>query len=570
MTTLLGDGRLGPGQRTEALRRMERERFDIVVIGGGVVGCGAALDAASRGLSVALVEARDYAAGTSSRSSKLLHGGLRYLEQAQLPLVREALHERDLMLERLCPHLARPVPFLIPLERPGADRAYLGAGAALYDLLARSRAVPRHRHLTRRGALRLAPALRPDGLAGGILLHDGQVDDARHTVTLARTAARHGAVLAPSARATGFLRAGERITGVRVRDLESAREIDVRGRIVLNAAGVWTDELQSLLGGRGRFRVRASKGVHLVVPRDRIQADAGLLLRTPTSVLFVIPWGWRWLIGTTDTAWNLDLAHPAATRADIDYLLERVNRILRSPLTTDDVTGVYAGLRPLLAGETDETSRLSREHSVASPAPGLVAVAGGKYTTYRIMARDAVDAAARGMDLTVAPSCTEQLPLIGADGWRGLMNARERMADGAGLHVARIEHLLQRFGSETAALLDLMQERPELAEPIDGAETYLRAEALWAVTHEGALHLDDVLTRRTRISIETWDRGLAAAEPAARLMAEALDWDDGDVRREVEHYRARVEAERRSQEEPSDETADSARLAAPDSRLAAC
>ncbi|MGH2949667.1 MAG: glycerol-3-phosphate dehydrogenase/oxidase, partial [Solirubrobacteraceae bacterium] len=419
-------------------------------------------------------------------------------------------------------------------------------------------------------ALRLAPALRPDGLAGGILLHDGQVDDARHTVTLARTAARHGAVLAPSARATGFLRAGERISGVRVRDLESAREIDVRGRIVLNAAGVWTDELQSLLGGRGRFRVRASKGVHLVVPRDRIQADAGLLLRTPTSVLFVIPWGWRWLIGTTDTDWNLDLAHPAATRADIDYLLERVNRILRSPLTTDDVTGVYAGLRPLLAGETDETSRLSREHSVASPAPGLVAVAGGKYTTYRIMARDAADAAVRGMDLTVAPSCTEQLPLIGADGWRGLMNARERMADGAGLHVARIEHLLQRFGSETAALLDLMQERPELAEPIDGAETYLRAEALWAVTHEGALHLDDVLTRRTRISIETWDRGLAAAEPAARLMAEALDWDDGDVRREVEHYRARVEAERRSQAEPSDETADSARLAAPDSRLAAC
>ena len=570
MTALLGDGRLGPDQRTDALRRMERERFDIVVIGGGVVGCGAALDAASRGLSVALVEARDYAAGTSSRSSKLLHGGLRYLEQAQLPLVREALHERDLMLERLCPHLARPVPFLIPLERPGADRAYLGAGVALYDLLARSQAVPRHRHLTRRGALRLAPALRPDGLAGGILLHDGQVDDARHTVTLARTAARHGAVLASSARATGFLRAGERISGVRVRDLESAREIDVRGRIVLNAAGVWTDELQALLGGRGRFRVRASKGVHLVVPRDRIQADAGLLLRTPTSVLFVIPWGWRWLIGTTDSAWNLDLAHPAATRTDIDYLLEHVNRILRSPLTRDDVTGVFAGLRPLLAGETDETSRLSREHSVASPAPGLVAVAGGKYTTYRIMARDAVDAAVRGMDLTVAPSCTEELPLIGADGWRGLMNARERMADGGGLHVARIEHLLQRFGSETAALLELMQERPELAEPIDGAETYLRVEALWAVTHEGALHLDDVLTRRTRISIETWDRGLAAAEPAARLMAEALDWDDADVRREVEHYRARVEAERRSQEEPSDETADTARLAAPDSRLAAC
>ena len=281
---------LGPEQRRAALERLAAERFDLVVIGGGVTGAGAALDAAGRGLSVALVEARDFAAGTSSRSSKLIHGGLRYLEQGQVGLVREALRERGLLLGRLAPHLARPVPLLVPLARRGLDRAHIGAGVALYDLLGGSRAVPRHRHLGRRGALRLVPALRDDAAAaGGILLHDGQVDDARHTVTLARTAVRHGAVAASSARVVGFLTAGERIIGVRVRDLEGGAELEVRGRQVINATGVWTDDLQDLIGTRGRFRVEPSKGVHLVVPRDRIPADAGLLLRTEESVLFVIP-----------------------------------------------------------------------------------------------------------------------------------------------------------------------------------------------------------------------------------------------------------------------------------------
>jgi len=561
-------GRMGPQARAEALRRMREEPFDLVVVGGGVVGCGAALDAATRGLNVALVEARDFGSGTSSRSSKLIHGGLRYLEQGRIELVREALRERELLLERICPHLAHPAPFVIPLERRGLDRGYLGAGVALYDMLGGRRAVPRHRHLTRRGVLRLMPGLRADRVSGGILLHDGQVDDARHTVALARTAAHYGAALAASARAEGFLRAGERVAGVTVRDLETGERIEVRGRMVLNAAGVWTDELQDMVGGRGRFKVTASKGVHLVVPRDRIQADAGLLLRTEKSVLFVIPWGWRWLIGTTDTPWNLDLAHPAASRADIDYLLERVNRVLASPLTHADITGVYAGLRPLLAGETEETSTLSREHSVASPAPGLVAVAGGKYTTYRIMARDAVDAAARGLGHDVAPSCTEEVTLLGADGWRTLLNARERIAERAGLHVAHVEHLLGRFGAETHAVLELIAAQPELGTPLPGAEDYLAAEIRWAVLAEAALHLDDVLTRRTRISIETWDRGLAAAEPVARLMAPVLGWGDADVAAELAAYRDRVEAERRSQEQPTDATADFERLAAPDTRTA--
>jgi glycerol-3-phosphate dehydrogenase len=557
---------LGPAYRRGALQRLRDERFDVVIVGGGVVGCGAALDAATRGLNVAVVEARDFAAGTSSRSSKLLHGGLRYLEQGRVELVREALRERALLLERLCPHLARPVPILAPLQRRGLDRAYLGAGIALYDLLGGARDVPRHRHLSRRGTLRVAPALRPDAVSGGILFHDGQIDDARHTVTLARTAAHHGAAVLSSTRAEGFVRAGERVVGVRVRDVESREQIEVRGRVVVNAAGVWTDELQQMLGIRARFRIRASKGVHLVVPRDRIQADAGLLLRTQKSVLFVIPWGSCWLVGTTDTPWDLDLAHPAASRADIDYLLGCLNRVLRSPITRADIIGVYVGLRPLVAGDGAETTALSREHSVGSPVAGLVTVAGGKYTTYRVMARDAVDAAVAQVGRSAPPSCTHEVPLLGADGWRSMHNARERLADRSGLHVARVEHLLGRYGSETASVLDLIASEPGLARALPGAEDHLAAEVRWAVVAEGALHADDVLARRTRISIDTPDRGVTAVEAVAGLMAPTLGWDDADIGRETAAYRDRVRAERRSQDQPTDEMADLERTAAVDLR----
>src|SRR5919107_5131372 len=267
---------LDPGYRASALNRLRSESFDVVIVGGGVVGCGAALDAATRGLDVALIEARDFASGTSSRSSKLLHGGLRYLERGRMELVREALRERALLLERLCPHLAHSVPILLPLAPRSFDRGYLGAGVALYDLLGGHRDVPRHRHLTRGAALRMAPGLRPDAISGGILIHDGQVDDARHTVALARTAAHYGATVISSARAEGFLRAGHRVEGVSVRDVESGERLEVRGRVTINAAGVWTGELQDMLGGHGPFRIRASKGVHLVVPRGRIASDAGL------------------------------------------------------------------------------------------------------------------------------------------------------------------------------------------------------------------------------------------------------------------------------------------------------
>ncbi len=538
------------------------------MVGGGVVGAGVALDAVTRGLTTGLVEARDFGSGTSSRSSKLIHGGLRYLEQLNVSLVREALSERSILLQRLAPHLVHPVSFLFPFDHYGWERAYVGTGVTAYDLLGYSmgqaRGLPGHRQLTRKSALRLAPALKRSAVKGGIVYWDAQVDDARYVVTLVRTAAGFGAHAASRTQVTGFLREGERVTGVRATDLETGTEVQIRAQQVVNATGVWTDDVQELVGGRGMINVRASKGVHLVVPRDRIHSGTGIIVRTPASVLFVIPWGRHWIIGTTDTDWALDKAHPAASRADIDYVLGQLNRLLAVPLTRDDVEGVYAGLRPLLAGESESTSKLSREHTVAHPVPGLVLIAGGKYTTYRIMARDAVDAVVHGLDGKVAPSCTDQVPLAGADGYVALWNARHRLARSSGLHVARIEHLLNRYGSMTGEVLDLIAADESLGKPLAGADDYLRAEIVYAASHEGARHLDDVLARRTHASIETWDRGLTAAQEAVTLMAGPMRWKSRQIARELENYRARVAAERASQEAETDTDADAIRLGAPD------
>jgi glycerol-3-phosphate dehydrogenase len=567
---------LSPGSRERAVAVMEGTsgdgELDVLVVGGGIVGAGTALDAVTRGLNTGLLEQRDLASGTSSRSSKLVHGGLRYLEMLDFGLVREALQERGLLLTRLAPHLVRPVPFLYPLTRRGWERPYVGAGLALYDAMAMfgryEMGVPRHRHLTRRQVARIAPDFKADRIAGAIRYYDCQVDDARLVVTVARTAARNGAHVATRVKVIGFLREGERVVGVRAVDLETGREFEVRARVVVNAAGVWSDEIQEMVGGRGALNVQASKGIHLVVPRDRIRSEAGFINRTETSVLFVIPWGRHWIIGTTDTAWDLDKAHPAASRADIDYVLDHVNTILREPLDHEDVEGVYAGLRPLLTGESEPTSKISREHTVVTPVPGLVMIAGGKLTTYRVMARDAIDAAGHSLrttvNLTVRDSITDRVPLAGADGYEARSNQRVLLARRSGLHVARIDHLLGRYGGMIEEVLDLVAQRAELGLPLEGADDYLAAEIVYAVTHEGARHLDDVLTRRTRVSIETFDRGVAAAPGVARLMGAELGWDDARQATEVDHYRRRVEAERLSQEQLTDREADEARVKAPD------
>jgi glycerol-3-phosphate dehydrogenase len=566
--TVTRSNRLGPEERASAIANMRAKELDILVIGGGIVGTGAALDAVTRGLRTGILEARDWASGTSSRSSKLVHGGIRYLEQLDFRLVREALIERGLLLQRLAPHLVKPVRFLYPLTKGIVERAYVGAGMLLYDAFSctgmRPPGVPHHRHLTKRQLLRAAPSLHPDAFTGGLTYYDAQVDDARYVANLARTASFYGAHAASRVEVIDFLKVGQRVTGVRAKDKETGEEFEILAKQVVNATGVWTDDTQAMVGERGQFKVRASKGVHLVVPRDRFQSKLGLLLRTEKSVLFVIPWGRHWLIGTTDTTWDLDKAHPAATAHDIDYLLERVNSVLATKLTRDDVEGVFAGLRPLLAGESDETSKLSREHIVAHSVPGLVVVAGGKWTTYRVMAKDAVDEAVRALDGSISESVTENIGLLGAEGYEAAWNKRHKIAKAYDVHRVRVEHLLNRYGVMTDELLDMIRARPELADPLPGADDYIGAEVVYAATHEGALHLDDVLARRTRISIEAWDRGIAAAPVAAALMGEALGWDAARVEREVALYTKRVEAERASQEQPDDVAADRVRLAAPD------
>jgi len=384
---------------------------------------------------------------------------------------------------------------------------------------------------------------------------------------LGRTAAHYGALVAMSARVVGFIREADRVAGVKVKDLESGAEFEIRAKQTINAAGVWIDEIQDMLGGKGQFQVRASKGIHLVIPRNRINSASGLITQTEKSLLFIIPWGSHWIVGTTDTDWKLDLAHPAASQADIDYLLDQANKLLADPLTRNDVVGVYAGLRPLLSGESDSTSKLSREHAVASPVRGLTMIAGGKYTTYRIMAKDAVDAAVHGLERTVPKSCTEDVPLVGADGYHAAWNSRQLTAERTTIHVSRLEHLLNRYGTLMPELLELIAADPELGEPLASAGEYLKVEAVYAASHEGALHLDDILARRTRISIETWDRGESAAAEIADLVAPVLGWSPADISREVDHYRKRVAAERESQQQSDDLSADAARLGAADVRM---
>lgn len=561
--------KLGPEERAEAIASMRERELDVLVIGGGIVGTGAALDAVTRGLRVGLIEARDFASGTSSRSSKLIHGGIRYLEQLNFGLVREALIERGLLLQRIAPHLAKPVRFLYPLDKPIVERAYVGAGMALYDIFSYTGfmkpGVPMHRHLSKKQVLKQIPSLDPDAFVGGLTYYDAQVDDARYVAELARTASFYGAHVASRVRAEGFLKVGERVVGVQAHDYETGEQFEIRAKQVVNATGVWTGETQAMVGERGEFKVRASKGVHLVVPRDRFHSEMGLLLRTEKSVLFVIPWGRHWIVGTTDTDWNLDKAHPAATAADIDYILDHVNSVLATKLTRADVEGVYAGLRPLLAaGDGSSTANLSREHHVSHTVPGLVLVAGGKWTTYRVMAKDAIDEAVSAIDGKVPESCTADIPLLGAEGYKAAWNKRAKLARRFGVHKHRIEHLLNRYGTLTDELLDIIVKQPELMEPLPGADDYIGAEVRYACTHEGALHLDDVLTRRTRISIEAWDRGVAAAPVAARIMADALGWDEARIEQEVNTYNKRVAAELQSQELPDDESADRARLEAPD------
>jgi len=517
---------LNQQQRAAALTSLATEEFDILIIGGGVNGVGAALDAVTRGLKVALVESHDFAAGTSSRSSKLIHGGLRYLEQYDFKLVREALRERELMVSTQCPHLVKPVSFLYPLTEKVKERTYVGAGLALYDALrGMKRALPSHKHLTGKTIAAISPSLRQDIITGAIRYFDAQVDDARHTMMIARTAARHGAVMATGVRVEDLIRNGKRVTGVLAVDTATKKKITISAKATIMCAGVWSDELHAKFELTPGYTVAMSKGVHIVLPGDAIKSQDGIILKTPVSVLFLIPWGDKWIVGTTDTPYDGDRANPRATQEDVQYILDQANRVLEPQIKADDILGVFAGLRPLVANKTGSaTTKLSREHTVDRPAPGFVSIAGGKYTTYRVMAKDAVDLAVLDLRRLVNESVTDKLPLIGADGYFALVQQTSKISEKYSISEATVTHLLDRYGSLIEEILEIIDADSSMAQRLIPELPYIKAEILHAVTHEGALSVEDVLLRRTRISFEAFDGGVDVASDVAKIIGAQLGW----------------------------------------------
>lgn len=539
---------LSPAARKDSIQSLREEEFDLLVIGGGINGVGIALDGASRGLKVALVEMADFASGTSSRSSKLIHGGLRYLEQYDFRLVREALQERELMVTSLAPHLVKPVSFLYPLQEKLIERTYVGAGMALYDALRGfKRALPWHKHISQKELSELAPSLRLDLITGGYQYFDASVDDARHTMMIARTAAKYGAVITTRTLCKSLIRNGRRIEGAVIEDLESGESIEVRAKVTVMAAGVWTDPLYQSFGIKPGYRVRMSKGAHIVVPRDAINSKTGVILKTDLSVLFIIPWGDNWIVGTTDTDYEADRATPLATREDVTYILNQANRVLEPKLDISQVIGVFAGLRPLVSSDPDSpTTELSREHVVDHPVPGFVTIAGGKYTTYRVMSEDAVDSAVADLKRIVPDSCTENLAIVGADGYSVLLNKSEELAKEYGISTEAITHLLNRHGSLLTEVLEPARNDASLLEPIAQGLPYLKVEIRYAVTHEGARSVDDVLSRRTRINFEAADQGLSIAPTVGAIIGKVLGWSESEIAESVADYQERCRVQERA------------------------
>ena len=542
------DSSLNPQQRAEDLSRLAKEHFDVLVIGGGINGVGVALDAVTRGLTVALVEGNDFASGTSSRSSKLIHGGLRYLEQYDFKLVREALHERELLVSSLAPHLVKPVAFLYPLHEKVKERTYVGAGLALYDALRGfKRALPGHKHLSQKTISEIAPSLRTDVVTGAIRYFDAQVDDARHTMMIARTAKRHGAAIITHAKVDSLIKKGKRVTGAVVADLDSKKKINVKASTVIMCAGVWSDQLHKNFGIEPGYEVKMSKGVHITLPGNAIKADEGIIIKTAVSVLFIIPWKDQWMIGTTDTEYLGDPNEPLADRSDVQYIIEQANRVLSPRISTEQVIGVFAGLRPLVANKKDvDTTKLSREHTVDRPVPGFVSLAGGKYTTYRVMAKDAVDMATNDITKLTNESITAKLPIIGADGYWALTQQVDALAARYNLKSETIVHLLNRYGSDISDLLELISEDRKLAAPISKDLPYLKAEIVYSVISEGAQTVADVMERRTRIWFEAPNFGLDLTQSIADLIAPHLKWKAPQKKASIAEYVKLVESAKES------------------------
>ena len=544
--------------RARNLQELERGHFDVLVIGGGITGAGVALDAAARGYTVALVEKADFAGGTSSKSTKLVHGGIRYLPNFDLALVHEGLVERGLLLQN-APFLVRPLAFILPIYRgdrhpvglpfttPGGIglSALLDMGLWMYDLMAGRRGIKCHHRLSREDVLRLVPDLVAHHLREGFVYYDAQTNDARLTMTLMRTAASSGATIVNYAEVTSFLLQGGQVCGARVRDALSGAELAVRARHVVNATGVFSERVEALLGGTPAVQVEPSKGVHLVLSREHIRLGEAALVLPETEdrrILFLVPWGTRVLFGTTDTG-SGDLEHPGASPEDVAYLLKYLNRYLALDLTEQQIISTYAGYRPLFKPRgkaTRSTARLSRTHAVLQDSSGLVTIVGGKLTTYRRMAQDTVDLLNRRDGLRIRHP-TLSLPLQGSADWPAVRDELEQRGSRLGLSAESVRHLAQSYGSEARAVLELIEEDASLAQSLIADLPYIHAEIIAACRYEMAMTPADILARRTSIALEDRQRGLGVVAEVAARMAGEHGWSLDRQNALVEAYRAEVQ-----------------------------
>jgi glycerol-3-phosphate dehydrogenase len=504
-----------------ALLHDRKEPWDVVVIGGGATGLGSGVDAASRGYATLVVEQHDFAKGTSSRSTKLIHGGVRYLAQGRLGLVRRALHERDLLLQN-APHLVHDLAFLVAAYSLWELPVYF-AGLKAYDLLAGRIGRERSRLLSRRAALEQAPALVPRRLRGGILYHDSQFDDARLAIALARTMADLGGTPINYLRVTGLLKNAEKVCGVRACDVETGRDFEIRARVVINAAGVFADQVLQLDDQIEHHLIAPSQGIHVVLDGQTLNGQCAIVVphTDDRRILFAIPWHDRVLVGTTDTPVAGPMLEPRPLADELDFLLENAARYLATLPDRSEIRSVYAGLRPLVAGKMPRrTAKASRDHHIEVSSSGLVTIAGGKWTTYRHMAEETIDKAAEVASLPASPTQTRDLPL---HGWSTDRDDRDA---------------LSVYGTDRKGIRDLIVLQPALAEKLHARLPYLKAEVVWAARHEMARTVEDVLSRRTRALLLDARASIEAAPAAAGLLAEELSRDGGWAQAQVAEYTA--------------------------------
>jgi glycerol-3-phosphate dehydrogenase len=536
--------------RAANLDRMGHQVFDLAVIGGGITGAGVGLDAASRGLSVALVEKRDFASGTSSRSSKLIHGGLRYLEQFRFGLVRESLHERA-VLSRTAPHLSKPLKFLVPIyassERSplGANRLKLSVGLWLYDLLAGSQNIARHRWLSPDEAARLAPALNRDGLRGAFVYYDCLTDDARLVIEVIKAAAARGALAANYAAVRGIVNR-EGIFRVQIEDTLAGSFFDLRARVTVNATGVWSDQVSRLSDAAAPNKLRPSKGIHVVLPREKLDNQTAVLIPSlgESRFLFVIPWKGCTVVGTTDTDYQGNLDEPAAEPDEVIRVLESAARAFpAAQLSSEDVISTFAGLRPLITGNEHSTKELSRKEEIFEDGTGLITITGGKLTTWRRMAERVVDLAVRRLESTEGNhrpqahrSVTESIRLAGgasprAPGEQASLAAAEFCVD-----VTTAEHLIDTYGANYRVVLELIREASELKSLLIFGLPHIEAEVIYSARYEMTTTIEDFLARRTRISLLTRDHGRSSVKRIASLLAQELDWSEAAAQSMVDNF----------------------------------